>query len=251
MRKTTAITLIVSFALVFSACSSSKKTAGEAGTDEFPVADAAGTDAVPLDGAEQTPPPTDSSDPAAIPPADSTSVAGSGQFEDYTVQEGDTLMKIAFETYGDLYQWRRIYEGNRDRIQDPNAVPKGTVIKVEKPASAVAIDRNGEKYLIKPGDTLGRISNDVYGTQSKWRKLWENNRQLIRDPNKIFAGFYLYYVITPEEQQQKETNPAPLAGSGTDAPPAPADSGLSPVDPGSAAAAPADTGRDPASAKKK
>jgi len=166
------------------------------------------------------------------------------------VQEGDTLMKIAFETYGDLYQWRRIYEGNKDKINDPNAVPKGTVIKVERPATAVAIDRNGEKYLIKNGDTLGKISGSVYGTESKWRKIWENNRQLIRDPNKIFAGFYLYYVVGPEDQQ---TAPAPLAG-GEAAPAAPADSGLDgSLDSGAAAAAPApapDGTRDPASSKK-
>ena len=57
----------------------------------------------------------------------------------------------------------------------------------------VTIERNGESYLIKRGDTLGVISNDVYGTTRKWKKLWENNRQLIKDPNKIYAGFYLYY----------------------------------------------------------
>lgn len=118
--------------------------------------------------------------------------AVSGDGMHYTVRRGDTLMKIAFENYGDLYRWREIYEANRDQISDPNQVPPGTELTLNG-AGMVTIERNGEQYLIKSGDTLGTISNDVYGTPRKWKRLWENNRQLIKDPNKIYAGFYLYY----------------------------------------------------------
>src|SRR5207237_906581 len=114
---------------------------------------------------------------------------------DYTVQSGDTLMKIAFEHYGDLYKWRELFELNRDKITNPNAIPRGTVLKLNPQEGGVTISRNGEKYLIKRGDTLGTISRDVYGTSSKWKKIWQNNLQLIKDPNRIFAGFYLYYTI--------------------------------------------------------
>lgn len=273
MRKTSALTLVVGFALIFSACSSSQLEDGAAGDDEFPVADAAGTDAVPTDGfGELTPPPAEGEtamspegtiDPGAaapapeMAPAETASAAdvGGGATGDYTVQEGDTLMKIAFETYGDLYQWRKIYESNKERISDPNAVPKGTVLKLEQPSTPVAIERNGEKYLIKPGDTLGKISNNVYGTQTQWRKLWENNRQLIKDPNKIFAGFHLYYVPGAGGGAPSEPSgdPAPLAGGDGSVPTASVGAagagGISaaPVDPGAAAAAPADGNRDPAS----
>jgi nucleoid-associated protein YgaU len=142
----------------------------------------------------------------------------SGATQEYSVQQGDTLMKIAFDTYGDLYQWKKIYEMNKEKITDPNALPAGLTLTIEQPSGPVAIQRNGEKYLIKPGDTLGTISGDVYGTNQKWRKLWENNKQLIKDPNRIFAGFYLYYTMTPEERdeaqklkQQRELAPQPLA----------------------------------------
>jgi nucleoid-associated protein YgaU len=123
-------------------------------------------------------------------PADGSSVASANG--NYTVKHGDTLMKIAFENYGDLYRWREIYEANRSRIQDPNNVPPGTKL-VLNGAGMVQIERNGEQYLIHRGETLGSISRNVYGTTRKWKKLWENNRQLIKDPNKIYAGFYLYY----------------------------------------------------------
>lgn len=117
---------------------------------------------------------------------------------EYSVQRGDTLMKIAFETYGDVYHWKSILDANRDKIPDPNHIPAGTVLKVDKPQTPVVIEKNGEKYLIQKGDTLGKISSQVYGTPSKWKSIWENNKQLIHDPNKIFAGFSLYYL--PSDQ---------------------------------------------------
>ena len=122
----------------------------------------------------------------------SKSAPVSGDGTQYTVRRGDTLMKIAFEQYGDLYRWKEIYEANRANIQDPNHVPPGTQLSLNG-AGMVSVERNGERYLIKTGDTLGLISKDVYGTPRKWKRLWENNRELIKDPNKIYAGFYLFY----------------------------------------------------------
>jgi len=171
-----------------------------------PAADmAAAPAAAPLPVADAAPAPA----PAAAP-----EMATAGE-SDYTVLKGDTLMKIAFETYGDLYKWKSIYDGNRDRIKDPNDVPPGTMLKLEKPSTPVALERNGDQYMIKKGDTLGTISNDVYGTTAKWKRLWENNKQLIKNPNRIYAGFYLFYTLTPEEREQMDkkspAQPKPLA----------------------------------------
>jgi nucleoid-associated protein YgaU len=165
----------------------------------------------------------------------------------YTVHQGDTLMKIAFENYGDLYKWKEIYEANKDVISDPNKVPPGTKLKLD-PSSRVSVATNGSQYMIKSGDTLGTISNDVYGTKRKWKRLWENNKQLIHDPNRIYAGFFLYYTLTPAEREDfkrrkgaepPETSNAPLAQSSDDQPAAP--------QPAAAAAAPAPAGPAPAS----
>ncbi|HUP58114.1 MAG TPA: LysM peptidoglycan-binding domain-containing protein, partial [Bdellovibrionota bacterium] len=155
----------------------------------------------PAETPKETPPPVETPRETA---------RSSGEDSDYTVQAGDTLMKIAFEHYGDLYKWKEVYELNKDKISNPNAIPRGTVLKLN-PADGVQISRNGEKYLIKQGDTLGTISSDIYGTPSKWKKLWKNNRELIKDPNRIFAGFYLYYTITDGEREEADKlkeNPA-------------------------------------------
>jgi nucleoid-associated protein YgaU len=163
-----------------------------------------------------------SSGPSA--PAPITADAGAGNADadgTYVVRDGDTLMRIAYENYGDLYKWKDIYEANKDKISDPNAVPPGTKLQLDQSARTT-VAHNGSQYLIKNGDTLGTISTDVYGTRAKWKRLWENNKQLIQDPNKIYAGFYLYYTLTPEEREEFKqrkgvepedpvVSPAPLA----------------------------------------
>jgi nucleoid-associated protein YgaU len=229
--------------IILNGCSGSKKPASDissedGGTDVIaPTADA-GTDAVPGVTPENPTPGAasatmDSSSPNAAPSpdpsmangatsdagaalstvssgTDSSSVASrasssSGQTEEYAIKEGDTLMRIAFEILGDPLKWKEIYEANREKLSNPNRISSGVVLKVEKPSGDVSIQKSGEKYLIKRGDTLGTISKSVYGTPTKWRKIWENNKQLIRNPNKIFAGFYLYYL--PDEDSSSR-NPA-------------------------------------------
>lgn len=220
------ITFLIVVGLVAGGCSSSKPVtdAVTSPEDDFPkeeqvTAPEASTDPVPVGEVEQpASPEIAQSDiptpPAATPEPEPQATLSSS---DYTVQVGDTLMKIAFETYGDLYQWKKIYEENKEKISNPNAITPGIVLKLESPSTAVSIDRNGDKYLIKRGDTLGTISEDVYGTKTKWRKIFENNKQLIHDPNRIFAGFYLYYTMTQEERdaaeklKQGSSAPAPLA----------------------------------------
>ncbi len=119
-----------------------------------------------------------------------------GPATQYRVKKGDTLMRIAFEQYGDLYRWKDIYDSNRSVIKDPSNVPPGTILSLSS-SSGGAVEKSGEKYKIKNGDTLGSISDDVYGTPLKWKKLYDYNRDLIKNPNRIYAGFYLYYQPDP------------------------------------------------------
>jgi nucleoid-associated protein YgaU len=43
----------------------------------------------------------------------------------YTVRKGDSLSKIAEREYGDAHHWRRIFEANRDQIDDPDLIHPG------------------------------------------------------------------------------------------------------------------------------
>ena len=50
--------------------------------------------------------------------------------ETYTVVAGDSLSKIAKGVYGDASQWRRIFEANRDQIEDPDLIRPGQKLKI-------------------------------------------------------------------------------------------------------------------------
>lgn len=53
----------------------------------------------------------------------------------YTVKKGDTLSHIAKAHYGRASQWKRIFEANRDQLDDPDRIKPGQVLKIP-PADA-------------------------------------------------------------------------------------------------------------------
>ena len=50
----------------------------------------------------------------------------------YTVVKGDSLSKIAKRQYGDMNQWPRIYEANRDQIKNPDLIYPGQKLKIPR-----------------------------------------------------------------------------------------------------------------------
>jgi len=48
----------------------------------------------------------------------------------YTVKSGDTLSAIARREYGDAGQWKRIFEANRDQIDNPDLIHPGQELKI-------------------------------------------------------------------------------------------------------------------------
>lgn len=57
---------------------------------------------------------------------------------EYTVQEGDTLARIAKARYGRASEWSRIFEANRDRLDDPDRIRPGQVLRI--PVAALEDD---------------------------------------------------------------------------------------------------------------
>jgi nucleoid-associated protein YgaU len=56
--------------------------------------------------------------------------AGGGSPRTYTVKPGDTLSKIAKEHYGDANSYRRIFDANRDQLNNPDLIQPGQVLKI-------------------------------------------------------------------------------------------------------------------------
>jgi nucleoid-associated protein YgaU len=48
----------------------------------------------------------------------------------HTVKAGDTLSKLAREYYGDDKHHRRIFEANRDKLDDPDDIKVGQELKI-------------------------------------------------------------------------------------------------------------------------
>ncbi len=122
-----------------------------------------------------------------------------GTIKQYNVQKNETLMMIAFKLYGDYGRWKEIANQNRDLLKSSTTVRNGMVLKYVAPAEEFIWNPQGNPYLIKTGDTLGTISKDVYATMSKWKLIWDNNRPLIKDPNKIYSGFTIFYLDNGRE----------------------------------------------------
>ncbi len=48
----------------------------------------------------------------------------------YTVEKGDTLSRIAKQHLGDANAWKKIFEANRDVLDDPDKIQPGQVLKL-------------------------------------------------------------------------------------------------------------------------
>ena len=56
--------------------------------------------------------------------------AKAAELRTYTVAAGDSLSKIAKSVYGDAKQWKRIFEANKDQIENPDLIHPGQVLKI-------------------------------------------------------------------------------------------------------------------------
>ncbi len=70
-----------------------------------------------------------------------------------------------------------------------------TPAKAVQPASASAAP---QEYIIKPGDTLSRLSERFYNSPEKWTKIYEANRESVRNPNYIYIGQRI--IIPPDDR---------------------------------------------------
>lgn len=125
--------------------------------------------------------------------------SGKGSSQDvvrYTVQAGDTFASISKRFYGTKSKWRIIFDANRDRASAPEKLRAGTVLiipQLEKSTSSrhtsfdVALEIPGT-YVVQSGDTLSSIAAKVYGSPTKWRKIYEANSEVLPDPSTLEVG---------------------------------------------------------------
>ena len=59
-------------------------------------------------------------------------------------------------------------------------------------------------YTVASGDTLSKIAMKYYGNASMWRKIYEDNKDVIANPNRIRAGLRIKIYLTRAVQEGKE-----------------------------------------------
>lgn len=96
-----------------------------------------------------------------------------------------------------LQQVPQTVENAPSDINFPDSISLGTTSNVipeqnEVPDFAVydqAPTIKSQKFhIVAKGETLGSISSKYYGSSGKWKKIYDNNRDIIKDPNSLRPG---------------------------------------------------------------
>jgi len=56
------------------------------------------------------------------------------------------------------------------------------------PAASPADNPYAQHYVVQKGDTLSKIAEEFYGDKMLYPKIFEANRDILSDPNKIKPG---------------------------------------------------------------
>lgn len=117
----------------------------------------------------------------------------------YAWVEGDTFLALAERYFGsrlEVARLRRANEGRAesdlrpgDRIFVPRHAPAAGEI-LAKDASAAG-QWEGGVYRVENGDMLGKIAKKVYGSASKWRVIYDANRDVLASPDDLEVGMAL------------------------------------------------------------
>lgn len=160
---------------------------------------------------------TEGADPAT-PGASPASPRPSGPRRTHVVQAGETLIQIAEDYFKDASRWRAIKAANPgvdetklsvgqqlvipqaselEELLKTNNKPAANAPRVPpttQPATASgarppASDR--ATYVVGKGDTLIKIARDVLGDQSRWREIYELNKDKLSAPDDLQTGVEL------------------------------------------------------------
>lgn len=130
----------------------------------------------------------------------------------YTIQPGDTFSSLARELFGDERRWVEIAQANP--TVDPQRLRAGQEIRLPDTDDMQPLDRSNNDsnsaddpgravpYTVQPGDTLSRIASQYYGTGTRWRLIYEANRNRIgSNPNNVRPGTTLLIPPAPNEAE--------------------------------------------------
>lgn len=117
----------------------------------------------------------------------------------HRIREGDTFAELAVEYYGHERFTQYLIDANK-QVGDPTKLRVGASIRIPPlPAQLAARSTpsrtktagvaGGNTYVVKSGDTFYGIAKSTLGNASRWRELFELNKQTVGDdPSKLKVG---------------------------------------------------------------
>jgi len=57
-----------------------------------------------------------------------------------------------------------------------------------EPETSATSATTGRTYVVVSGDSLSKIAKHQYGDAQKWSRIYEANRNIIKDPDLIYPG---------------------------------------------------------------
>ncbi|MFC1666240.1 LysM peptidoglycan-binding domain-containing protein [Candidatus Omnitrophota bacterium] len=72
----------------------------------------------------------------------------------------------------------------------PQVIYQEPIVTKERTGKGARVEVQEEQkfYIVKKGDTLQKISQAVYGTTKKWNKIYEANKDVLKNPDSINPG---------------------------------------------------------------
>jgi len=95
---------------------------------------------------------------------------------------------------------QRTYPYKAERVKKVSTVEKPSIFsrkKVSKKPSFI-------EYTVKKGDTLSSIAarSDIYGNAGKWKKIYDANRNILKDPSRLYPGQALRIPMGGEKERK-------------------------------------------------
>lgn len=82
-------------------------------------------------------------------------------------------------------------EDGREDFSDVVSGSSSTAPKAGAPPGEADGVTTLRMYIVEPGDSLSKIARRFYGDASAWRRIFEENRDLIKNPDLIQPGWKL------------------------------------------------------------
>lgn len=106
----------------------------------------------------------------------------------HTVESGDTLSKISLAQYGVIHKYDVIFEANTPMLKAPDDIFPGQVLRIPQIDTVL--------HTVKAGETLGTIAKHWYGKSSEYNRIFEANKDILKDANSVDKGQVLQIPST-------------------------------------------------------